>query len=72
MSQGSAALAVVETAAPDGERPDLALQGLVLLAQFHGVAADAAQLAHEFGRVVNVSTKQRCCWRRESSGSKRR
>ncbi|KGM57224.1 peptidase C39 [Lysobacter arseniciresistens ZS79] len=51
MSQGSAALAVVETAAPDGERPDLALHGLVLLAQFHGVAADARQLAHEFGRI---------------------
>lgn len=30
---------------------DLSLQGLVLLAQFHGVAADAAQLAHEFGRA---------------------
>jgi len=28
----------------------LGLQGLVLLAQFHGIAADAAQLAHEFGR----------------------
>jgi subfamily B ATP-binding cassette protein HlyB/CyaB len=29
---------------------DLALSGLVMLAQYHGVAADAAQLAHEFGR----------------------
>jgi subfamily B ATP-binding cassette protein HlyB/CyaB len=33
-----------------GERPSLALRGLVLLAQFHGLAADEAQLAHEFGR----------------------
>jgi subfamily B ATP-binding cassette protein HlyB/CyaB len=30
---------------------DLGLSGLVLLAQFHGVAADARQLAHQFGRV---------------------
>lgn len=30
--------------------PDHALAGLVLLAQFHGVAADPVQLAHEFGR----------------------
>ena len=29
--------------------PDLALAGLVLLAQYHGVAADSAQLAHEYG-----------------------
>jgi len=28
---------------------DLALRGLVLLAQFHGLSADAAQLAHRFG-----------------------
>ncbi|QSQ39710.1 type I secretion system permease/ATPase [Xanthomonas translucens pv. hordei] len=33
------------------DRTDLALQGLVLLAQFHGVAADAAQLAHAFARI---------------------
>ena len=30
--------------------PDFGLRGLVLLAQFHGIAADAAQLAHDFGR----------------------
>ncbi|UKE48988.1 type I secretion system permease/ATPase [Xanthomonas translucens pv. cerealis] len=29
----------------------IALHGLVLLAQFHGIAADAAQIAHSFGRV---------------------
>jgi subfamily B ATP-binding cassette protein HlyB/CyaB len=29
---------------------DTALHGLVLLAQFHGIAADAQQLAHEAGR----------------------
>ncbi|UKE52603.1 type I secretion system permease/ATPase [Xanthomonas translucens] len=33
------------------DRTDLALQGLVLLAQFHGVAADAAQLAHAFASI---------------------
>ncbi|MDH1484239.1 type I secretion system permease/ATPase [Stenotrophomonas sp. GD03712] len=31
-------------------QPDLALRGLVLLAQFHGIAADAEQLAHAHGR----------------------
>ncbi|MDX1554391.1 MAG: type I secretion system permease/ATPase [Xanthomonadales bacterium] len=55
MAQGGAALAVVETVASgeahSGTQADLALRGLVLLAQFHGIAADAAQLAHEFGRV---------------------
>lgn len=30
--------------------PDTGLLGLVLLAQFHGVPADMAQLSHEFGR----------------------
>ena len=37
---------------PDAPPPpaDLALEGFVLLAQFHGVAVDAAQLAHQFGR----------------------
>ena len=29
---------------------DLALIGLTMLAQFHGIAADANQLAHHFGR----------------------
>ncbi|QSX75871.1 type I secretion system permease/ATPase [Lysobacter arenosi] len=51
MAQGSAALAVVERTDSSEDQPDLALHGLVLLAQFHGVAADAAQLAHEFGRT---------------------
>ena len=31
------------------ERRDAGLYGLVLLAQFHGIAADPAQLAHQFG-----------------------
>ncbi|WP_425517599.1 type I secretion system permease/ATPase [Stenotrophomonas acidaminiphila] len=33
-----------------GPQPDYALRGLVLLAQFHGIAADEQQLAHDFGR----------------------
>jgi len=33
-----------------GTQPDYALRGLVLLAQFHGIAADEQQLAHDFGR----------------------
>lgn len=49
MAQGSAVLSVLEGA--EGEsQVDQGLLGLVLLAQFHGIAADAAQLAHEFGR----------------------
>jgi ATP-binding cassette, subfamily B, bacterial HlyB/CyaB len=51
MAQGSAALSVVADDAAAGGETDTALQGLVLLAQFHGIAADAAQLAHEFGRT---------------------
>lgn len=31
------------------DQQDLALRGLVLLAQFHGIAADASQLAHDAG-----------------------
>ncbi|KQH73478.1 type I secretion system permease/ATPase [Xylella fastidiosa subsp. sandyi] len=31
-------------------QPDSALHGLVLLAQFHGIAADPVQIAHDFGR----------------------
>lgn len=31
---------------------DLRLRGLVLLAQFHGIAADAAQLLHQTGRMA--------------------
>ena len=49
MAQGSAVLSVLEGAQGQFEI-DQGLQGLVLLAQFHGIAADAAQLAHEFGR----------------------
>ncbi|MDC7716539.1 type I secretion system permease/ATPase [Vogesella sp. DC21W] len=36
------------TASHHAPAPDLGLLGLVLLAQFHGVAADPAQLAHQF------------------------
>ncbi|MBN6150272.1 type I secretion system permease/ATPase [Xanthomonas sp. AmX2] len=50
MQQGGVALALVGEEVPAGPPPDLALRGLVLLAQFHGIAADASQLAHEFGR----------------------
>jgi subfamily B ATP-binding cassette protein HlyB/CyaB len=54
MQQGRAALALVGDATPEGgsdsTQRDLGLEGLVLLAQFHGVAADAAQLAHDSGR----------------------
>lgn len=50
MTQQSAALSLVETALPKEGQPDLALAGLVLLAQFHGIPADATQIAHQFGR----------------------
>ena len=54
MAQGSARLAAVVAGPgelpPGGHAPDLPLNGLVLLAQFHGIAADAQQLAHQFGR----------------------
>lgn len=32
-------------------QPDYGLRGLVLLAQFHGIAANEQQLVHEFGRA---------------------
>ena len=51
MSGGVAPLSFVEGDEPVHGRSDLALHGLVLLAQFHGIAADAAQIAHSFGRV---------------------
>lgn len=51
MAQGSAQLAAVAVDSSSIDPPDLALQGLVLLAQFHGVAADAQQLAHQFARI---------------------
>src|SRR4249919_272089 len=54
MAQGSARLAAVAAGPGElpsgGHAPDLPLNGLVLLAQFHGIAADAQQLAHQFGR----------------------
>lgn len=50
MSGGNAALSLVESASSVSGPNDLVLQGLVLLAQFHGIPADAAQLSHEFGR----------------------
>jgi len=49
MSHGNAALSVVGDVVEETKESDLALRGLVLLAQFHGVAADADQLAHEAG-----------------------
>lgn len=49
--QGSAALTVVKAVQENDQtqHPDLALRALVILAQYHGIAADAAQLAHQFG-----------------------
>jgi len=54
MAEGRPSLAVVELpmegeAAPLPE--DLGLAGLGLLAQFHGIAADAGQLAHQHSRA---------------------
>ena len=49
MSQGNAALSVVGDAVEEPGESDLALRGLALLAQFHGVAADVDQMAHEAG-----------------------
>lgn len=46
-----------DQAAPtDASRPacDRPLQGLVLLAQFHGIAADAEQLRHDAGRGIEA------------------
>jgi subfamily B ATP-binding cassette protein HlyB/CyaB len=52
MALGGASLAVVPTEPAEGSvDTDLPLTGLVLLAQFHGLAADPAQLAHQFGRT---------------------
>ena len=48
-SQGNAALTVVGDAVEESKESSLVLRGLVLLAQFHGVAADVDQLAHEAG-----------------------
>ncbi|MCW0368136.1 Toxin RTX-I translocation ATP-binding protein [Xanthomonas sacchari] len=43
-------LSLEESDGPGEGCPQLALHGLVLLAQFHGIAADAAQIAHALGR----------------------
>jgi ATP-binding cassette, subfamily B, bacterial HlyB/CyaB len=52
MAQGTAKLAVAPVSTGEPETPrDCALTGLVLLAQFHNVAADAEQLAHQYGRA---------------------
>lgn len=52
MAQGMAKLAVAPVSTGEPETPrDCALTGLVLLAQFHNVAADAEQLAHQYGRA---------------------
>ena len=54
MAQGSAALSLLETVHSETPDQDWALGGLVLLAQFHGVAADPEQLAHQFGCTGEV------------------
>ena len=52
MVHGSVELAIVgagEATGPEVEPArDCGLAGLILLAQFHGIAADASQLRHEF------------------------
>ena len=50
MENGQEASIEAEQAGEADPDVDPGLQGLVLLAQFHGVAADAAQLKHRFGR----------------------
>lgn len=53
MVQGRANLAVIdgqESMATPNVQDDFGLAGLVLLAQFHGIPADASQLAHQYGR----------------------
>ncbi|MBM0107770.1 type I secretion system permease/ATPase [Steroidobacter sp. S1-65] len=50
MAQGIANLRVPVGAIGRDEHRDLGLAGLVLLAKFHDIAADAQQLAHQFGR----------------------
>ena len=44
---------------PQPEQPkDLGLAGLVLLAQFHDLATDAQQLAHQYGRNGELFDEQ--------------
>lgn len=53
MAQGSSPLVLVdEQPSDEDDHPsaDLALAGLVLLAQYHGIAADATQIKHEHGK----------------------
>lgn len=54
MAQGSAALLLSESVRVGTSDADLSLRGLILLAQFHGISADQAQLAHQFGRTGEV------------------
>lgn len=54
MAQGSAALPLLEAVKTGNPNSDLALRGLILLAQFHGISADESQLAHQFGRTGEV------------------
>lgn len=61
---GSAEALVSEAISPPA--PDYGLLGLILLAQFHGIAADPAQLAHQYGRSVRSSTSKACSWRLNS------
>ena len=54
MAQGSAVLPLLESVQTRDPDSDLALRGLILLAQFHGSSADEAQLAHQVGRTGEV------------------
>lgn len=54
MAQGSAALPLLGAVKTGSPNSDLALRGLILLAQFHGISADESQLAHQFGRTGEV------------------
>ncbi|WP_421570134.1 type I secretion system permease/ATPase [Stenotrophomonas sp. PD6] len=51
MPQGNAALSVVDDASVTMSG-DLRLRGLVVLAQFHGIAADETQLLHQTGQAA--------------------
>lgn len=50
MKAQDAAQRLLTPADADASAPDYALAGLTLLAQFHSVPVDPAQLAHQFGR----------------------
>lgn len=51
MKAQDAAQRLLTAADADASAPDYALAGLTLLAQFHSVPVDPAQLAHQFGRT---------------------